>query len=131
LAGDGATHQKAWPKTPRGLAGLLRSLAPALRATGVEILFDLREGKNRDRLIRLASADRPLPQDGVSGPSASSASSAPFGPGAAAQDGLSVGLNGLVGGAGGWTTVADGADGPGGTDSVGMGEHQSDEWGEV
>ena len=35
LGGEAATRQKEWPRSPRGLSGMLRGLAPALRATGV------------------------------------------------------------------------------------------------
>ena len=48
LGGETATCHKEWPKSPRGLSGMLRGLAPALRATGVETTFDVREGKNRN-----------------------------------------------------------------------------------
>lgn len=40
-----------WPKTPRGTSGKVRRLAPALRASGIEVDF----GKtNGERWVRLA-----------------------------------------------------------------------------
>jgi len=49
------TKRKEWPKTPAGLGGALRRLAPDLRGVGLEVEFD-REGKNRRREIRLGTA---------------------------------------------------------------------------
>src|SRR5439155_9634179 len=41
------------PKHPRGAAGRLRRLAPALRAVGLRIEFGKRDGHNRRRLITI------------------------------------------------------------------------------
>ena len=135
LGGDAATRQKEWPKTPRGLSGMLRGLAPALRATGIETTFDLRDGKNRTRLIRLERTDSGAPQDGVPGPSASSV---PPDQDASQEYRASSGADRPTHEADGWTASADGcsgdadgADGCAATVSVGVGGAQSDEWGEV
>jgi hypothetical protein len=42
-----------WPRTPRGLAGALRSSAPALRALAVQVEFDRGPAPRRERIIRL------------------------------------------------------------------------------
>jgi hypothetical protein len=43
---------KSWPSTPRKLSGMLRRLAPSLRAGGIAIDFDRRQaGGARDRLV--------------------------------------------------------------------------------
>jgi hypothetical protein len=63
-------RMRSWPKTPRGLAGDLRRLAPVLRQRGIAVEF-AREGHERRRLITLMRAE------GANQPSASSASSAP------------------------------------------------------
>jgi energy-coupling factor transporter ATP-binding protein EcfA2/5S rRNA maturation endonuclease (ribonuclease M5) len=63
-------RMRSWPKTPRGLAGDLRRLAPVLRQRGIAVEFS-REGHERRRLITLMRAE------GANQPSASSASSAP------------------------------------------------------
>jgi hypothetical protein len=44
------TANPRWPKSPRGLSGHLRRLAPALRAVGLDVKF----GAGRDRRLRLA-----------------------------------------------------------------------------
>jgi DNA polymerase-1 len=46
-------RDRRWPKTPRGLAGELRRLAPAFRLRGVSITF-VREALTGRRVIRLA-----------------------------------------------------------------------------
>jgi DNA polymerase I-like protein with 3'-5' exonuclease and polymerase domains len=72
-----------WPMTPRALSGALRRIAPNLRRRGVETEFDIREGKQRNRLIWLAwTGNNPDDSDndgqdyGGKTPSASSAPSA-------------------------------------------------------
>jgi hypothetical protein len=50
--GDSTTRLHIWPKTPRGLSGLLRRLAPNLRRAGVSVDF---RRSNGERLIVLAS----------------------------------------------------------------------------
>lgn len=51
----GADHTQAWPRTPRGLSGALRRLAPALRRQGIEIRTERGADRSRARLIRLCS----------------------------------------------------------------------------
>ena len=63
---------KAWPDSPRALAGRLRRAATFLRKTGIEISLD-REGHARTRVIRITKAPEVLPAL----PSAPTASSSP------------------------------------------------------
>jgi len=42
-----------WPRSPRGLGGQLRRLAPELRSRGVGVIFDQREPHTRRRLIAI------------------------------------------------------------------------------
>jgi hypothetical protein len=139
FGGEAATRQKEWPKSPRGLSGMLRALAPALRAIGVAVILDRKQGKNRTRLIRLELTDAHAPQDGGERPSASSAPSAED---AAQDDQPDQGADDTPPEADGWAEPADGwaddwsgdADGTDGLDtlvSVGVSETQSDLWGEV
>jgi hypothetical protein len=51
-AGYDAPRSRGWPASPRGLAGIVRRLAPALRASGFSVEFD-RGGHDRQRIIRL------------------------------------------------------------------------------
>ena len=53
LVAEDVTRRKMWPKTPHGLSGALRRLAPNLRASGVDVEFD-RTGSSR--LIRIRAA---------------------------------------------------------------------------
>ena len=62
---------KDWPTNPRALSGKLRRVAPFLRKIGIEIKFGDREGRARNRIIRITARD-----SGVMEPSAPSASSA-------------------------------------------------------
>jgi len=49
-----------WPKTPRGMGGALRRLAPSLRSLGVNVEFLGKTGRSGTRLIRLGkSANQP------------------------------------------------------------------------
>ena len=57
IAGREAANNRAWPATARGLSGILRRLAPALRESGIVVAFD-REGHDRRRLVRIHTADR-------------------------------------------------------------------------
>lgn len=58
LVDEKTTKNKHWPATPRGLAGELRRLAPALRRAGYDVIFANRTGKAR--LIHLQkSPSRP------------------------------------------------------------------------
>ena len=61
---------KEWPRTPRSLSGKLRRVAPFLRKVGVEIKFGDREGRARNRIIRITA-----PVSCGTEPSAPSASS--------------------------------------------------------
>ena len=63
---EGTRRQKSWPGDGRALSNRLRRLAPNLRAAGMGIEFDVREGK-RKRLIRIEWL-------GISASSASTAS---------------------------------------------------------
>jgi hypothetical protein len=53
LRPDHSAIKDRWPKTPRGLSGQLRRLAPALRAAGLESEF----GRGRERHVRLWTVD--------------------------------------------------------------------------
>jgi hypothetical protein len=55
LARDRARTSPGWPKNPRALAGHLRRAQTALRALGIEILFN-REGRAGTRIIRMSKA---------------------------------------------------------------------------
>jgi hypothetical protein len=48
---------KAWPKSPRGMGGFLRRLAPALRAIGVHIDFEERANNRRPIIIKRIAGD--------------------------------------------------------------------------
>jgi hypothetical protein len=52
-AGEAVTKSKSWPKTPRGLSGHLRRLAPNLRAIGLHVEFDREANSGRARQIKL------------------------------------------------------------------------------
>ncbi|MFT4255693.1 MAG: hypothetical protein QM599_01820 [Pseudoxanthomonas sp.] len=57
-ADDAVTRSQAWPRSPRGLSGTLRRLAPALRLQGVEIEQDR---SATARTIRLSCKARNQP----------------------------------------------------------------------
>jgi hypothetical protein len=57
--GSDVTTQKAWPKNGRALSNALRRLAPTLRAVGVAVTFDVRQGHKRTRLIQLSAIAPP------------------------------------------------------------------------
>jgi len=48
---------KTWPTTPTVLSGRLRRAATFLRQLGVQVEFDIREGRNRARMIRITHAE--------------------------------------------------------------------------
>lgn len=51
-----------WPKTPRGLSGVLRRLAPDLRRIGIDVVFDKREAHTGRRHITIKDLGiRPSP----------------------------------------------------------------------
>lgn len=56
-ADESTRRSKTWPKSPRGLSGQLRRIAPHLRAAGINIGFDQRHGHDRVRLIELERVD--------------------------------------------------------------------------
>ncbi len=73
-AGERMAKSKAWPDSPRALAGRLRRAATFLRKIGIEIGFD-REGRARTRVIRITrTPNHDAPDQSGGGPSASSAS---------------------------------------------------------
>ena len=68
-ASDAVTNGKAWPSTPRALSGRLRRVATFLRTVGIHIDFDQKMGRNRTRLMTIAtSPDQSVPS--TSAPSA-------------------------------------------------------------
>ena len=70
-AGAAVTNGKTWPSTPRALSGRLRRTAAFLRTAGIHIDFDQKVGRNRTRLISIASGpDHSVPS--TSAPSAAS-----------------------------------------------------------
>jgi hypothetical protein len=75
LAGDRIAKSKAWPDSPRALAGRLRRAATFLRKIGIEIGFE-REGRARTRIIRITTGPLSKPETEGTRPSASSVSSA-------------------------------------------------------
>ena len=72
MAVEGFAKSKAWPDSPRALAGRLRRAATFLRKVGIDIGFE-REGRARTRMIRITTA---APESQWADPSASSAPSA-------------------------------------------------------
>jgi hypothetical protein len=75
MAGERVAKSKAWPDSPRALAGRLRRAAAFLRKIGIEIGFG-REGRARTRIIRISTAETPPPPEtGGMEPSVSSAPS--------------------------------------------------------
>lgn len=59
---DRARQDKHWPKTPRGLSGALRRLAPNLRKVGITIEFEREPGGARSRMIAIRnSGDATVP----------------------------------------------------------------------
>jgi len=71
-AGEQVVKSKGWPRTPRGLSGMLRRLAPDLRRVGVDIAF-AREGHDRTRTITIEVTAPESARDFASPPSAPSA----------------------------------------------------------
>jgi hypothetical protein len=61
LAGERVVKSKAWPDSPRALAGRLRRAATFLRKIGIEIDF-AREGRARTRIIHIRTTEPPLPE---------------------------------------------------------------------
>ncbi len=67
LAGPEAARSRGWPATPRGLGGVLRRIAPALRAQGMEITFT-RAGHERTRVITIQPTNPAPMSEGTQGP---------------------------------------------------------------
>ena len=63
-ASSDATKHKGWPKTPTVLSNILRRLAPALRAVGVNVEFN-REAGTGKRTIALTTQPRGRVQGGI------------------------------------------------------------------
>ena len=51
VASDGDKRLKTWPKNPRSLSGILKRLAPNLRAAGVEVEFGRAPDRQRRRFV--------------------------------------------------------------------------------
>jgi hypothetical protein len=58
---------RSWPGSPRALAGVLRRLAPALRADGTAIDFERASDVTRRRLITLGPAEPSAPSEPTGG----------------------------------------------------------------
>jgi hypothetical protein len=74
IAGDAVKGIKEWPRTPRGLSGDLRRLAPVLRSAGLDTHFGDRTGPGRNcRLVRITRVETcgTKPSGASSAPSAS------------------------------------------------------------
>ena len=75
VAGEHIAKSKNWPGSSSALGGRLRRAATFLRRIGVEIGFD-REGRGRDRIIRItATPSQAAPENVGPRPAAPSASS--------------------------------------------------------
>jgi hypothetical protein len=57
LADDRTRKQHGWPKSERGLSGVLRRLAPNLRGVGIDAAFSREPGGTRRRLITIARTE--------------------------------------------------------------------------
>lgn len=57
LTDEKLRKSKAWPKSPRGLSGTLKRLAPNLRQVGVEVDFDREPDRDRRRVVVLARTE--------------------------------------------------------------------------
>ncbi len=71
VQGESKARSADWPRNPRSLSGVVRRVAPFLRKIGIEIKLGDREGKARNRIIRITA-----PDSGGREPSAPSASPA-------------------------------------------------------
>jgi hypothetical protein len=58
IAGEKAAQSRRWPKTPHGVSGALRRLAPSLREHGVVIEFPSKTDKTRTHAIQEVEEDR-------------------------------------------------------------------------
>jgi hypothetical protein len=78
IAGERVTKSRAWPDSPRALAGQLRRAATPLRQIGIDIEFG-KEGRSRTRMIYIRTTrSNTQPAHGGARSSGSSASSAPL-----------------------------------------------------
>jgi hypothetical protein len=57
MATDGDKRLKTWPKSPRSLSGILKRLAPNLRAAGVELEHGRDPNRKRKRFVALTRTD--------------------------------------------------------------------------
>ncbi|MGO8841875.1 MAG: hypothetical protein ACLQF1_12320 [Methyloceanibacter sp.] len=104
VVGERIAKSKTWPDSARALAGRLRRAATFLRKVGIEVKFGDREGRARNRIIRIAATpSHPAPESGGPQPSAPSAPSASA-PKSSAGNGFAVPA---------LRTVASNADGSG------------------
>ena len=77
-AGERAAKSKAWPDSPRALAGRLRRAATFLRKIGIEVAFR-KEGRTRARIIDITLTPPSAASENAGAqPSAPSASCAPM-----------------------------------------------------
>ena len=54
LADEKTVRLRTWPKTPRGLSGAVKRLAPNLRQAGIDVDFSREPDRHRRRLITLS-----------------------------------------------------------------------------
>lgn len=62
---DLTKRRSDWPKTPRGMSGALRRIAPDLRALGIDVGFMGKQGHNGDRILTLRTIDETPPASPV------------------------------------------------------------------
>jgi hypothetical protein len=55
MATDATRREHGWPKTAHGLSGILRRLAPNLRAVGIDVHFERDPSSSRTRTIHIES----------------------------------------------------------------------------
>jgi hypothetical protein len=58
-ADEQVRRAKWWPRTPRGVSGAVRRMAPNLRGAGIEVDFDRATGRERQRQISITMANPP------------------------------------------------------------------------
>jgi hypothetical protein len=83
IAGEQAARAPAWPKSPRGLGGALRRLAPNLRRAGVEVSMWRATDSRRQRMVSIRRAECPQNGEGTVRPNRPDASGAGDDPGKA------------------------------------------------
>jgi hypothetical protein len=77
LIGETKAKAKDWPKTPRGLAGHLKRIAPNLRGVGIWVKEATPQGHDRKRVLSIVNKSLSPESRGIQ-PSASSAPSVPI-----------------------------------------------------